>query len=277
MLVAPKGSDLQFTYRASAAPLHTRLHALVRGLRSNRLDRITIPVFDSYTTDRSAVVVANPSKTLTEDAEVVSASIGGASQLKRGQFYGNLFFLTPGNLVVDLARGYQYDAHAPHLGENVEALDGRGYLAWVQEANDVAGNVTTTITLGVAGALRRVHAVVALYHCSGDVADRALDWQLKDLGSITKPTGFSIQANSWVSAAMTLSANQEGVYTIGNSNFVSRNDAGVLTYDDNTTVPNPFPLWVPEDDPVDLVFRAVLGEAADDYDLWVQYEEWLDI
>lgn len=154
--------------------------------------------------------------------------------------------------------------------------DRLGRLYWNQEADDAAGNATTTVNLGATNARRIVRAVLVKIHSSGDVATRTWTITLRDLATAAGPTNWSIASDTWVSPTLTLTANEEGLIHIGEHGFVSTNDAGTLAYADNSSAPNPFPMWIAEGETADLIIVAGAGEAADDYDVWVQYEEWIE-
>lgn len=152
-----------------------------------------------------------------------------------------------------------------------------GRLYWNQEADDVAGNVTTTVNLAAADRRRFVRAIIVKYHRDGNAATATLTITLRDLATAAGPTGWSIASDTWVSPTLTLTANEEGLIHVGEHGFVSTNDAGTLSYADNSSSPNPFPLWVNTGETVDLIIAAGSGVAGDDYDVWVQYEEWVEV
>ena len=154
--------------------------------------------------------------------------------------------------------------------------DDQGRLYWAQEANDVAGNVTTTIPLGATNVRRIARQILLKYHCSSDADDRTPVITLRDVADTSGPTGFSIDADVWDTPALTLSANQEGIIFVSEHGFVSLNDNGTITYADNTTAPNPFPLRVGPGETADLIVAVGNGNANDDYDVFVQYEEWIE-
>lgn len=213
-----------------------------------------------------------------EDSEVVGATISADVSLKRGQVYAQLYAVGRGVAAARtvLCRGYVYASNQPSLGFYGDALGGKGYLSWVQEGNDVAGNVATTVNLAATNTRRIIHAVIIKYHQTGGAA-ATITITLRDLADSGGPTNWSIESDTWVSPDLVLAANQEGLIHVGEHGFLSTNDAGVLAYADNTTAPNPFPLVVDEGDPVDLLIAASGGASGDDYDVWVQYEEWAEV
>ncbi len=196
---------------------------------------------------------------------------------KRGQTYGVFTILNPNQRLImgRLARGYFYPGAGLSLGQDEEMLSGKGHLRWVQEANDVAGNLDTAIVLAAAGARRKVHAILVKYHSSGDVATRTLLIHLRDIADTSGPTGFSINADGWRTPQISLTQNEEGLVFVKEGTLVT-NDNGSVTRDDSAQG-NPFPFWVTEDDTTDLIVDIGSGEAADDYDAWVQYEDWIEV
>ncbi len=196
---------------------------------------------------------------------------------KRGQVFADAYIAegSTGTARVWLAQGYLTTTKLLTLGFFEDSLSGKGYLDWVQEANDAAGNVVTTVGLAAANARRIVHAIIVKYHQVGGAA-ATITITLRDLADSGGPTNWSIESDTWVSPDLVLAANEEGLMHVGEHGFLSTNDAGVLAYADNTTAPNPFPLLVEENDPVDLIIAASGGASGDDYDVWVQYEEWIE-
>lgn len=251
-----------------------QLYALLR-LPNGKLDWKRTPPLVT-TVDRATNVVRI--RNLPE-GEIVDATVGivrGSVPSQPGQTYVEArLFHGGGTPVQTFLAGKLYDHHDPSLGAFESPLDGRGNLDWVQIANDVAGDTTTTHNLAVTGARRVYHDVLWKYHCDATMANRTLDIFLRDLADTSGPTGFSIVADVWNSTDLVLSANEDGINYIGKDGFQSLNDNGTLTYIDNTTVPHPFPLTVEEGDTGDLVFSATLGEAGDDYDIWLLIEEWV--
>ncbi len=216
---------------------------------------------------------------MTQGGWVVGANVIAQSNFgKRGQTYEELQIMNVTNrfLRQGLCKGYLYGAHSLTMGEFEEPLSGMGHLRWVQEANDAAGNVVTTVNLAATDARRIVRAVIVKYHQTGGAA-ATITITLRDLADSGGPTNWSIDSDTWVSPDLVLGANQEGLIHVGEHGFLSTNDAGVLAYADNTTAPNPFPLAVDVGDPVDLLIAAAAGASGDDYDVWVQYEEWIEV
>ncbi len=211
------------------------------------------------------------------DGIVQAAYMGiDAGGVARGEFYVQLALLNK-RPRVPLIRGYMGgDSDNLPLGFHEPSLSGRGILGWVQEANDVAGNVVTTINLAGTNVRRLIRAVIVKYHQVGGAAV-TITVTLRDLATAVGPTHWSIASDTWTSPDLVLGANEEGLMHIGKDGFLATNDAGVLAYADNTTAPHPFPLWVDEADSVDLRIAAAAGAAGDDYDVWVQYEEWFDV
>lgn len=215
-----------------------------------------------------------------EDGFVTRAFVShlsGTSGVKRGQNYAFLQILDrAGRTVGKLCSGYLYEGNNIHLGMFESNLEGKGFLSWVQEADDIAGNASDTTALAIANARRTVRGIIVKYHSSSDSATRTLTITLRDMATAAGPTGWSIASDTWISPTLTLIANEEGLIHVGEHGFVSTNDAGTLAYADNSSAPNPFPLEVQDADTVDLIIAAGAGEAADDFDVWVQYEEWIE-
>ncbi len=193
---------------------------------------------------------------------------------RRGQIYA-MAQIVIGKTHPAFMTGYVTTPNHLGLGQFEDSLKGKGYLDWVQEENDKAGNTTSTTVLAATNARRIVRGIVVKYHSDANSATRTLTTTLRKIADGGGPTGWSIASDSWISPTISLIANQEGLLRIGEHGFVSMNDNGTLTYADNTSAPNPFPLEVEQGDPVELVVVAGSGLAGDDYDVWVLYEEWI--
>lgn len=231
----------------------------------------------SDTTVATGVPQFQPTSPMPDDGIVVGLNVQPAGTIKRGQILADAF-ITEGATGIArtwLARGYVYSARFLGLGDFEDPLSGRGHLDWIQEANDIAGNVVTTVNLAASGRRRIVRAVIVKYHQVGGSA-ATITITLRDLADSGGPTNWSIESDTWVSPGLALGANQEGLIHVGEHGFLSTNDAGVLAYADNTTAPNPFPMIVEDGDPVDLLIAASGGASGDDYDVWIQYEEWIE-
>ncbi len=216
----------------------------------------------------------NFSLEMPEGGEIVGLLVTALG--KRGQQFVAAFLRHRELIVHRLLRGYAYVGGDLSLGQDDEMLSRQGFLNWVQEANDVAGNVATTVNLGLTNARRMIRAIIVKYHQVGG-ADATITMTLRDLADSGGPTNWSIVSDTWVSPSLVLAANQEGLIHVGEHGFVSTNDAGTIAYADNTTAPNPFPFMVEEGETADLIIAAAAGASGDDYDVWVQYEEWLEI
>ncbi len=209
--------------------------------------------------------------------EILAVNAFIAAPVKRGQAYMTILLERRARSMKRLARGYMYDGSGVELGDNIEPLSGAGFRRWNQDGNDIAGNVPTTINLARSNTRRIIHALLVRYHCSGDTATRILTARLRDVAGTSGPTGFSIDADSWISPALTMTANEEGVLYIGKDGFLSTNAAGTLAYADNTTAPHPLPYTVEDADPADLIVSITDGNANDDYDVFTLVEEWLEV
>lgn len=265
--------DLLQLYTAST-------YAAVIGARASILydsgadDVLTVP--ERTLTDTSIGAETSRSTSVARaDGRLVDAAILARTAGKRGQTYARLDLIRGGGIHAFLISGYIHDSVAMPLGKHEQPVSGKGWLSWVQEGNDVAGNVATTVNLAKTNARRMVRGVIIKYHQTGGGAI-TLNVTLRDLADSGGPTNWSIDSDTWVSPDLTLGANEEGLIHVGEHGFVSTNDAGTIAYADNTSAPNPFPLEVNEDDPVDLLVSGG-GAAGDDYDVWIHYEEWVDV
>lgn len=211
------------------------------------------------------------------EGEILAVNAFIEAPVKRGQAYMVMLLERRARSMKRLARGYMYDGNGVELGDNEEPLSGVGFRRWNQDGNDIAGNVDTTVNLARSNTRRVFHGILIRYHASNDVATRVLTVRLRDVANTSGPTGFTIDADSWISPSLTLTADEEGVLYVGKDGFLSINDADTLTYADNTTAPHPFPYTVEDADAADIIVSIVDGEAADDYDVFTLVEEWLEI
>lgn len=240
-------------------------------------DLFHIPRFTTLATRTEQV--HRPSKNALRDGWIVSGQVTAATVLGRGQTYVQAHTRAGGAggpVRSTLLGDYVFALHAAPLGRFVDPGPAGGPGNFIIEgvAVDIAP-VDVAFSMAATSATRKVHSFAWWYHCSGDVADRTLTTSfLEPLG--TGPTGFSIAASIWVSATITLSANQEGIM-YAEDNYISYNDAGVITYGNTTTAPVPLPKWVRAGDPFDILFDVALAEAADRHSIYVLYEEWLTI
>lgn len=210
---------------------------------------------------------------------IIRPADSGVTFPKRGQCFLLVQLFRAGNVIQNLATGYWDEVHSPSLNEFVEAgpAGGEGHLVWNQAGNDEAGNVATTINLGVANALRCYKQLFILYHSSADVATRVIGVLLRDLAVAGGPTGFSIARDFWLEDTINLTQNEEGIWWMkeGGSGIITYNDNGTRTQADHTTDSSIFPFWAMEDETGDIIVTVTDGNAADDYDVWIQYEEWI--
>lgn len=220
------------------------------------------------------------SKTALANGYVVSGQVTSATTLGRGQCYVQAHVRTGGGaddpIRSTLLGDYLYGLHAAPLGRFVDPgpSGGPGNLFILDIAEDVTP-IDISTALGVTGAIRKIHEFAWWYHSSGDVADRTLVASfVEPLGP--GPTGFSILATFWLSATLTLSANEEGLM-FSKEGYTSYNDNGTLTRDDQTTSPSVLPLLVRGDDSVDFFTDVTLAEAADRHSIRILMEEWLNV
>ncbi len=271
-----------------------RITVSVRGVNANTVVEFLVNITDvngrRYTLqfeledadgDRSITSLNSTVGDVSGDGVITSATariVRGTVPSQPGEFWSEMDLRRGNKVIANIAFGYQYGGHpvaypnAPLLGP----LDGKGRLYWAQEAGDVAGNVVDTTPLALANTRRIVRGVIIKYHQVGGAA-ATITATLRDMATAVGPTNWSIESDTWVSPSLVLGANEEGLMHIGEHGFLSTNDAGVLAYADNTSAPNPFPLEVNADDTVDLLVAASGGASGDDYDVWVQYEEWITI
>lgn len=205
----------------------------------------------------------------------LSADVKG-SAVKRGEYFMSVFIRRGGDdNVYAICSCYVASDFFGGLGFFEPPVSGHGFVNWVQESDDIAGNAVATINLAATNTRRRALGVVVKYHQVGG-GDATITITLRDMATGVGPTNWSIDSDTWISPSLVLGANQEGLIHVGEHGFVALNDAGVLSYADNSTAPNPFPFLVLSGDTVDLIIAASGGASGDDFDVWVQYEEWME-
>ncbi len=230
--------------------------------------------------DRTSATSPFPGR-VSRDATVISALLESAA-LKRGQCFARIQVLdASGNQIDELNAGYVTATKSVRLGEFEDSLSRRGFLEWRAVASDVAP-VTITEVLAATNAFRRVYGYVWYYHADDTVASRILRVHVRAPGT-SIPTGFSIA--EIVSAPndgnLTLTADEEGIAYAYNSGrgdgFASLLDNGTLTQSDTASAPIPFPLEVPEDDLIEILFTPTAAEATDRHSIFISQEEWIDV
>lgn len=231
--------------------------------------------------DRTISSVNDDTGNISSDGVITSATarvFSGTAPSQPGELWSELDLRRNSLTIANMAFGYQYGGHpvsypnAPLDGP----LDGPGRWIWVQEADDIAGNVIDITNLAATNTRRIVRAILIKYHQVGG-ATATITATIRDLVTAVGPTNWSIESDTWTSPGLALGANEEGLMHIGENGFLSTNDAGTLAYADITTAPNPLPLVLGPADTVDLLVAAASGAAGDDYDVWVLYEEWIVI
>ncbi len=267
-------------YRASASPAEIAMTIQFMDRRGDigELGPINIRTF---TANRTSQLDPLSLVDVPKNGWIVDAHLDLGGAIKRGQVYAIGFVLRGGNNRA-LMKGYLYDYGPIPLGVFVEPLDGPGYRGPLAIADNIAP-VDIQHTLGIADARRRIDGFAWYYHCSGDVADRTLRASMRDMGS-GLPTGMTSGDNTtvkaWPSAGvLTLSANQEGfIYVNANTgkSFAASVDNGVITVENITTDPDPFPYWAQEDDVAEIFFNVTLAEAADRHSIYIFQEEWIE-
>lgn len=275
---------LEFTYIASAAPTSIFPSAIIEydafmgdPVVSDIL-QVNVPTIVTTRTPTS-----HQSSRITRPGTITRVSIDGdAGTLKRGQFYGALYLDPPQGPNTGLMADYFRPGHVLEPWKLVPSGPGggEGNLEFSSLAGaDVAGDVTTTLTLGAANAFRRIRGYSLFYNASADVATRTITATLRrHFGSL--PTGFTAGANEneWVSPTVTLTASEEGhLYAYGHgAGFVSSNDNGTVTAAANDSAGAPFPIDVTESmSSAVIIFAAGAGNANDRYQVVVLFEEWL--
>ncbi len=266
------GDNLRLVIAASAV---TQVEGWALGLYDNGEDfQMPLPAF---TTGTTRVNETSDSSIFPRDGWITDVILRPlTAPTKRGTCYANLQIRRHNIGIYNLGQDYIFSNNGIVLGEFHGPLEGRGNLDWIQEANDAAGNVVTPVSLARTNSRRMIRAIMVKYHQVGG-ADATITITLRDLADSGGPTNWSIESDTWVSPSLVLGANQEGLIHVGEHGFVSTNDAGVITYADNTTAPNPFPFMVEEGETADLIIAASGGASGDDYDVWVQYEEWIEL
>lgn len=156
-------------------------------------------------------------------------------------------------------------------------LGGEGFLSWRAVAADIAP-ADITEALAIASTQRKVRGFVWYYHASGDVADRTIVVNLRTPGPAL-PTGISTGGTTTVhtfpyAGAITLSANQEGMIYILD-NFAMSADNASRTFENTSIKQTGFPMKIPEDDLIELLFNVTDEEAADRHSIYILQEEWL--
>ena len=275
-----RGDDIRITYAGSTAPTNVRARFQVVYDDGSR-DELAVRI-DTFTTDRTPQSAAGTEggATAKRAGTIVSGIVGFGGDLKRGQFYVTVDLFRDDEAFANLCRDYIYALHTLPLGVFVPPGPGggEGFLDWVQVANDVAGNVDTTVNLAVANAHVIYRAVLLKYHSDGNTASRTPRIQVIDLADTSGPTGFSIQELYWSApGSLTLTANEEGIIFAGQNGFFSFNDNATIDYDSRTLEPTPFPLTVEEGETGDIFFNSLAGLAGDRYDAWIQREEWIAV
>lgn len=177
-----------------------------------------------------------------------------------------------------LCRGYYHSERFLTLGDNENnGPPEQGFVNYRKVADDVAP-VDIEETLALVNTLVRVDGFIWYYHASSDVASRTLRASLRDVGD-GLPTGMTSGGNTllgvWPSAAvLTLTQDQEGTMFVKDQYAVSV-DNGSPTFEDPSARPNPFPLWIQEDDVGEFFFDVTSANANDRHTIYLITEEWL--
>ncbi len=200
-----------------------------------------------------------------------------SSAANRGQTHIQLQLIPPGGGVVaqTLAKGPVYAENPLSVGEFKSSLDGRGDNSPQRGAINVAGNVDTTVALGLLNGIHRIDGFNFMYHCSSDTANRSVVIDLRDVITAV-PTGFDagIDRRVWTISGPTWIANQDGSVFVMGPHYTATADDSVLSISDHTTAPTPFPIWVDEDNDAELIVTITGGEALDTYSWDIFGESW---
>ncbi len=199
-----------------------------------------------------------------------------------GQVYTLAVLLRDGVAYAHPVADYLYTGNFPSWpGKKISPLEGPGFVHNNRIANDIAP-ADIEHTLGVANALRRIDGFIWYYHCSSDVASRALRATLRDVGD-GLPTGMTSGINTSIknypsAGVLTLTANEEGVIYVNaatGKSFAASLDNSALTIEDITTEPDPFPYWAQPSDVGELFFLHANEESADRETIYIIEEEWI--
>ncbi len=276
-----QGDDILLSI-ASAVPL-LKVAARIDYLGDDGIDyTLTVPQFTAAG-DRTTANFPSGSKAPV-DGWVHSAYVSHQATLIRGEAIANLQLrLGGGHITTELCKGYLTPMTGLALGEyGIRGpAGGHGALKVLTLADDVAGNVDTTVPLLAVNTYRIVYGVALYYNASGDVADRvpAIDVLGQPWGAL--PTGFAVVTPlAWTFTGPTTSANEEGFMWAYNSGRgdgyqIIQDNGGGLTPSNTTTAPCPFPYIVQEVDPIDIRLRIGAGVAADRYSAYALIEEWV--
>lgn len=217
---------------------------------------------------------------------VVQAAVSAAAQpSQRGVCYV-IASIRRGVNIEALVRGYIYGPRGSlYLGDDEDSVGGQGAMRLLTVADDVAGDVTSTLAINASNARRIWKGAAIYYHASGDTASRApnmvIDSALAGVfGAL--PTGFTLgsatQGRIFRQAGPTLTANEEGIMFYGENHpgFVALADNTNPTYKDNSTDPVPFPMTVTEEMDIWMKVEIGSGHANDRYSAYALVEEWIE-
>ncbi len=270
-----RGDDFVFRVAGTVA---TRILAIISVLYDDGGES-DVPLEVLSPTDGSAV--SDTSSPVTRGGLVVGCRLDKEDAgIERGELYCQVRIgHRPDIEKQGICAGYMYDEHPLNMGTFDEPGPGGGNgkntpRTW---ADDVAGDVDTTLFLSDVNRIRRIDGFVRYYHASGDTATRDMIIRLRDVGSGV-PTGFDAgnDRQIFTIAGPQLIANQDGIVYCRNGLYSITVDNGTPSVENNTTAPNPFPFWVHEDEsPIDLQADISSGHANDRYSAYLFQEEWI--
>lgn len=274
-----RGDAPRVWHTGSLSGVRLVLTIKVRDPKTGRIER-TVDTFAANATRTQATFIS-PHRFKLE-GEVVACEVNFEDLPPiRGETYVRVDIDPTGDT---LAYGYVYAGHVVDLGERTEpgpaGGDGRFFFETI--AADEAGNVATTYTPAVDNTRRKLYGFVWYYNADGNAASRVLNWKIRRPWG-TLPTGFVNGAASDIvdRNGPTLTVNEEGglfVYAPERGDgFIAMNDNGGVSWENPTTMPNPFPFLLREDDPMTLILTPSAGLAGDLYSAYALVEEWLEI
>lgn len=165
------------------------------------------------------------------------------------------------------------------VGTDEDSLSGRGFLEIVQFFNDQTGNVvSSTASLVQTNRIAIYRGLTFMMFTDSANASRSCNVRIRRSLAPSRPTGFTLDEDDWVSPSLSLANGDQGfIHVSSDGRAVMVNDKGVITVADNTTAPSPFPLEVsPEDERVQVEVVVSSGVVGDLFDLFMLREEWID-
>jgi len=270
-----QGQQLHLRYIANTA---ATVRAWARIHYDDGIDQVLYVPDQVLTGDRLAAVLSL-SEVAIADGWVTDAVVECLSDdVNRGQVYVKLIVaLESGIFGTVLCSDYVFSSFGQvALGTYVQPGPGGGggNLGVVTVRFDVVPSDLIYV-LALSNTIRKIYGFIWYYNASADVASRTIAVRVRDPYGLT-PTGWTgtAPADVWDSTTLTLTASEEGTL-FADPKRSGSNDAGVLVIQDAGANPSPFPLLVPEDDVVDLVFTVQNEEANDRDAIYILLEDWV--